>query len=77
MRNDITAGLDADSELVRGKIFCGDRCDFRMSALRIARRVVVPMAIGRAPSFDFRVASTWAYAKRGITDAGMLPSIKR
>jgi hypothetical protein len=28
IRNDITAGLDADSELVRGKIFCGDRCDF-------------------------------------------------
>jgi hypothetical protein len=28
MRNDVTAGLDTDSKLVRGKIFCGDRCNF-------------------------------------------------
>jgi hypothetical protein len=39
------------------------------------RRVVVPMAIGRAPPFDFGVASTSAAAKRGIPDAGMFPSI--
>jgi hypothetical protein len=77
MRSDVTATLDADSELVRGKIFCSDRCDFSDERLDDGPTCCGPDGDRSSSAVDFCVASTWADAKRCITDAGMLPSIKR
>jgi hypothetical protein len=77
MRSDVTARLDADSDLVRGKIFCSDRCDFSDERLEDGSTCCGPDGDRSSSAADFLAASTWADAKRGITNAGMLPSIKR
>jgi hypothetical protein len=52
-RDDITYGLGMNRERTRGNMFSGKRSDsLRMGPPRMARRVVVPTAIGRAQPFD-------------------------